>query len=65
MRHRPMPWTPKEEAILRQEALVGSSIAEIATKMGRYQSAVRARAYILRVVLRQPKSKLAAGPDRT
>jgi DNA-binding NarL/FixJ family response regulator len=54
MKHRPMPWTPKEEAILRQEALAGRPVAEIASKMGRSQSAVRAHAYMLRIMLGRP-----------
>jgi len=54
MKHRPMPWTPKEEAILRQEALAGRPVAEIASKMGRSLSAVRTRAYMLRIMLGRP-----------
>jgi hypothetical protein len=65
MKHRPMPWTPKDDAILRQEALVGRPLAEIASKLGRSQRAIRSRATILRVMFRRTKSQLAPGPDRT
>jgi len=41
-----------EDEILRQEALQGSPVAEIASKIGRSESAVRTRAYTLRVPLR-------------
>ena len=45
-------WTDDEDAILRREALAGSTVAEIASAVGRTESAVRARAYVLRVLLR-------------
>jgi hypothetical protein len=65
MKHRPMPWTPKQEAILRQEAQAGRPLAEIASRLRRSQRAVRSRAYILRVMLRRTKAKSASGPDRS
>jgi DNA-directed RNA polymerase specialized sigma24 family protein len=64
MKHRAMPWTPEQEAMLREEALAGRPVAEIASMMGRSLSAVRSRAFLLRVMLRQPKSKLAPDPER-
>jgi hypothetical protein len=36
MKHRPMLWTSKDEAILRQGAIDGGSMAAIARKMGRF-----------------------------
>jgi hypothetical protein len=42
----------EEDDILRQTALAGTSAAEIASAVGRTESAVRARAYVLRVLLR-------------
>jgi hypothetical protein len=45
-------WTDDEDAILRREALAGSTVAEIASAVGRAESAVRVRAYVLRVLLR-------------
>ncbi len=50
-------WTPEEDAILRQGALAGQAVAEIARKVGRSESAVRARAYILWILLRQPRPR--------
>jgi DNA-directed RNA polymerase specialized sigma24 family protein len=45
-------WTPEEDDILRQEALAGRTALEIASSVGRTLSAVRSRAYALRVSLR-------------
>jgi DNA-directed RNA polymerase specialized sigma24 family protein len=45
-------WTSDEDEILRKEALAGSPVTEIASKIGRSESAVRTRAYTLRVPLR-------------
>jgi hypothetical protein len=49
-------WTPEEDEVLRGEALAGRLADEIARKIGRTESAVRSRAYILRVLLRRRKS---------
>lgn len=51
------PWTPNEDAVLRQEALAGRSPREIATLVGRTESAVRTRAYTLSVLLRLMKMR--------
>jgi hypothetical protein len=50
-------WTPEEDEILRREAEAGRSAAEIAAEIGRTESAVRTRAYIIRVLLRRPRSR--------
>jgi hypothetical protein len=47
MRSDTKRWITEEEDILRQAALAGTSVAEIASVVGRTESAVRARAYIL------------------
>jgi hypothetical protein len=52
MRPETKRWTAEEDSILRQAALGGSSVAEITSKIGRRESAVRTRAYILRIPLR-------------
>jgi hypothetical protein len=52
MRPEKKRWTAEEDDVLRQEALVGSPVTEIASKIGRSESAVRTRAYTLRVPLR-------------
>jgi DNA-directed RNA polymerase specialized sigma24 family protein len=52
MRPETKRWTAEEDDVLRQEALVGSPVSEIASKIGRSESAVRTRAYTLRVPLR-------------
>jgi hypothetical protein len=52
MRSETKRWTTEEDDILRQAALAGTSVAEIASTVGRTESAVRARAYVLRVLPR-------------
>jgi hypothetical protein len=52
MRPETKRWTAEEDSILRQAALAGGSIAEITSKIGRSESAVRTRAYILWIPLR-------------
>jgi DNA-directed RNA polymerase specialized sigma24 family protein len=52
MRPETKRWTAEEDDVLRQKALVGSPVTEIASKIGRSESAVRTRAYTLRVPLR-------------
>jgi hypothetical protein len=42
-------WTPEEDAVLRNEALAETPVDEIARKTGRTESAVRSRAYVLRI----------------
>ena len=51
-------WTDDEDAILRREALAGSTVAEIASAVGRTESAVRVRAYVLRGVAASRGSSL-------
>ena len=51
-------WTDDEDAILRREALAGSTVAEIASAVGRAESAVRVRAYVLRGVAASRGSSL-------
>ncbi len=48
-------WTLEEDAILREEALAGRPVAEIARRVSRTVSAVRSRAHVLRILLRQRK----------
>ena len=57
MRPGTKPWTPEEDGILAKEALAGSPPTEIASKLGRTESAVRTRAYVLRVLLRSANIK--------
>lgn len=44
MRSETKRWTIEEDSILRQEAIAGGSVAEIAGTVGRTESAVRTRA---------------------
>jgi len=46
------PWTPEEDERLRTEIFSGASRCVISKKLGRSESAVKARAYILRLSLR-------------
>ncbi len=48
-------WTLEEDAILREEALARRPVAEIARSVSRTVSAVRSRAHVLRILLRQRK----------
>jgi DNA-directed RNA polymerase specialized sigma24 family protein len=57
MKHRPMSWTPKEEAILLQSAVEGRPMVEIARKLGRSENAVRRHANVLRILLGRSKLK--------
>jgi hypothetical protein len=43
------PWTGEEDDALTREAAGGTSIDEIAGKIGRTRSAIRSRAYVLRL----------------
>ena len=52
MRPETKRWTTEEDSILRQAALAGSSVAEIASKIGRTEAAVRTRAYAIKILLR-------------
>jgi DNA-directed RNA polymerase specialized sigma24 family protein len=52
MRPETKRWTAEEDDVLRQEALAGGSVSDIASKLGRSEAAVRTRAYTLRVPLR-------------
>ena len=45
-------WSSEEDAILREKALAERAVVEIARVVGRTESAVRSRAFILRVALR-------------
>ena len=47
------PWTSEEDEVLRQAAFAGRNAREIAGLVGRTESAVRTRAYTLRIPLRQ------------
>jgi DNA-binding NarL/FixJ family response regulator len=57
MRHRAMPWTSEEEEILRQGAIDGGLIDDIARKIGRSETAIRSHARVLRVSLARSKLK--------
>jgi hypothetical protein len=46
------PWTDRDDEVLRHEIFARTPAAEIAVKIGRTGSAVRARAYVLRLSLR-------------
>jgi len=52
MRSETKRWTAEEDNVLRQAALAGNSVTEIASMLGRTEPAVRARAYFLKVLLR-------------
>jgi hypothetical protein len=52
MRPETRRWTDDEDAILRREALAGTTVIDIASMLERSESAVRTRAYTLRILLR-------------
>jgi DNA-directed RNA polymerase specialized sigma24 family protein len=49
-------WTPQEDAILQQGALMGHTVGEVARKIGRTMSAVMTRARRRRLKLRRSRS---------
>ena len=50
-------WTPREEAILQQGALIEQTVGEIARQIDRTMSAVLKRAQIRHLKLRRSRSK--------
>jgi hypothetical protein len=46
------PWTPELDEVLRKEVIAGTSLFAIAKKLGRSESAIKSRAYTLRLSLR-------------
>ena len=49
-------WTPQEDAILQQGALMGHTVGEVARKVGRTMAAVMKRAHSLQIKLRRSRS---------
>jgi DNA-directed RNA polymerase specialized sigma24 family protein len=49
-------WTPQEDAILQQGALMGHTVGEVARKIGRTMSAVMTRARRRRLKLGRSRS---------
>jgi hypothetical protein len=54
-------WSPEEDALLRAQAISGIGAGVIAKKLNRTESAVRARASRLRIILRLAKTKAPEG----
>jgi hypothetical protein len=50
-------WSAEEDERLRGPAVSGATLAEIAEKLNRTESAIKARGYILRVGLRRFKPR--------
>jgi hypothetical protein len=50
-------WSAEEDERLRELAVSGATLAEIAEKLNRTESAIKARGYILRVGLRRFKPR--------
>jgi hypothetical protein len=48
-------WTEKDDSDLREEVKAGAELDDIAKKIGRTPSAIRNRAYILRLTLGKPR----------
>jgi DNA-directed RNA polymerase specialized sigma24 family protein len=57
MKHRPMPRTSEQDAILHQGAIDGKSLADIARTIGRSETAIRSRARVLRITFPPSKPK--------
>ena len=57
------PWTAEEDETLRTEIFSGTSRCAISQKIGRSESAVKARAYILRLSLRPSGTKNQSGSE--
>jgi hypothetical protein len=50
------PWTGDEDDALTRDVADGTPIDEIAGKMGRTRSAIRSRAYVLRLKFSRPNA---------
>jgi hypothetical protein len=50
-------WTPEEDDRLRKLALSGASVEAIARQMKRSKSAVRNRAYLLKIVVAKSRNQ--------
>ena len=64
MRSAQKPWTPPDDDQLRREFEAGTPLAEIVSKTGRTEAAIKNRAYILRLkigLLRKPGQSREAG----
>jgi hypothetical protein len=48
-------WSDDDDTALRREVQAGTKLDDIATKIGRTPSAIRNRAYILRLTLGKPR----------
>jgi len=52
MRRKGPPWTPEEDDALRKAVIAGATLPALSNALGRSESAIRSRAYILRLSLR-------------
>jgi hypothetical protein len=52
MPHKGMPWTLEADNALRNAVIAGASLPTLSKALGRSESAIRSRAYILRLSLR-------------
>jgi hypothetical protein len=52
MPHNGPPWTPDEDDALRSAVIAGVSLPALSRALGRSESAIKSRAYILRLSLR-------------
>jgi hypothetical protein len=48
-------WTSQDDEMLKREVAAGTTIEDIAVRIGRTPSAIRNRAYILRLRISGPK----------
>jgi DNA-binding NarL/FixJ family response regulator len=55
-RHRKSPWTPEQEGQLRSMLAAGNHINKIAKQLNRTPTAVRAKAYKMKLMLGYSRS---------
>jgi hypothetical protein len=61
MENHSKPWTPELEEVLREGVIAGTSLSAIAKRLGRSESAIKSRAYTLRLILRAPWNETSRG----
>ena len=67
MPHKGMPWTLEADNALRNAVIAGASLPALSKALGRSESSIRSRAYVLRLSLRpiQQREQLVALPLST
>ena len=67
MPRKGIPWTPEADDALRGAVIAGTTLSALSKLLGRSESSIKSRAYILRVSLRpiSPRERSQALPHAT